>query len=683
MKAFTQDITITGRVATISPEQKMFNVRCRSDEEFTIKVRPTTWFEVLNNLDGVNRDRSEEPEEAFSSGEERQIAKYIQPNRLLIVQGIYQEDDQAKGIEARHVILMHSSAASYVFEETHWWLRQISALTTRWLDDLFANRRSYKPDDFAEFYRTNLNIEGEPTNETTQECATLSRLIYGLSSAYLLTGNERFFLAAKAGVAYQRDTFRSLSHDGQYCFWDFGRRLEKNGYVKVVTSENSDDLGTIPLYEQIYALAGLTQFYRISLDWGVLEDIRRTINTFQDFYYDGESEECKAKGFPGHGGYFSHLDPASMRPDSAYLDNLPGTGAKNRSRKNWNSVGDHIPAYLVNLVLALDPEPRGTVDKRRQELLTVCRQILDETSKIVVDRFPDSSSKFVNERFHADWTPDHGWFWQQNRGIAGHNLKIAWNLTRVAFYFQSLEKRSRDKRQDQQADYYGGRSEESLALAGRLARDMAEVGTDMYRGGIFDAMERNPTNGQSVEFAWGNTKDFWQQEQGILAYLILHGAARGGGEYLELARESMAFWNAFFLDRDRQGIFFRTTESGRPIITGSYADKGGHSVSGYHAFELNYLAHMYIRSFVSPSTDPKIDDDFNLYFRVSPNCGQETLNVLPDFMPPGTLRITQIVVNGVDKTDELKPKAPDLFQIALVPGDREQEIMVKFRSMGT
>lgn len=32
-----------------------------------------------------------------------------------------------------------------------------------------------------------------------------------------------------------------------------------------------------PLYEQIYALAGLTLYYRITGDWQVLQDIRRTV----------------------------------------------------------------------------------------------------------------------------------------------------------------------------------------------------------------------------------------------------------------------------------------------------------------------------------------------------------------------------------------------------------------------
>ena len=119
---------------------------------------------------------------------------------------------------------MHSIPGRYLFEETHWWLVQISQMADRWLDVLFDARRSYEIDDFSKIYRTNLNITGGPTADNVQECATLSRLIYGLSSAYLLTGAERYYLAAKAGVDCQREAFRSLSHDGQRCIWAFGRR---------------------------------------------------------------------------------------------------------------------------------------------------------------------------------------------------------------------------------------------------------------------------------------------------------------------------------------------------------------------------------------------------------------------------------------------------------------------------
>ena len=101
-----------------------------------------------------------------------------------------------------------------------------------------------------------------------------------------MTGAERYFLAARAAADYLREAFRSLSHDGQNCFWAYGRRrnLEgERGESLLFASQGPDDVGTVPLYEQIYALAGLTQFYRITLDWEVLEDIRRTINSFQAF----------------------------------------------------------------------------------------------------------------------------------------------------------------------------------------------------------------------------------------------------------------------------------------------------------------------------------------------------------------------------------------------------------------
>jgi hypothetical protein len=207
-----------------------------------------------------------------------------------------------------------------MFEETHWWLVQLTQMADRMLDHLFDFRRNYTIDDFSKFYRTNLNVLGQPIDDDVQECAVLSRLLYDLSTAYLITGADRYFLAARAAMKYLREAFRSLSHDGEHCFWAYGRRRNEEGEKGeslYFASQGPDDVGTIPLYEQIYALAGLTQYYRITLDWAVLEDIRRTINSFQDFYWD--PPEAKQKGFAGAGGYYSHLDPATMRPDTPTL----------------------------------------------------------------------------------------------------------------------------------------------------------------------------------------------------------------------------------------------------------------------------------------------------------------------------------------------------------------------------
>ena len=58
-------------------------------------------------------------------------------------------------------------------------------------------------------------------------------------------------------------------------------------------------------------------------------------------------------------------------------------------------------------------------------MLTYC-------ADMIVKHFPDyDNSPFVQEKFHEDWSHDRTWGWQQNRAVVGHNLKIAWNLTRM------------------------------------------------------------------------------------------------------------------------------------------------------------------------------------------------------------------------------------------------------------
>ena len=677
LNGYNQGLTVGGTIVSVDPGRQLFSVEARSGDTFEAIVGRETNYQVLSNLDAVDRNRVPDPQGVARDDDNIvfNLQKYAVPGRPVYIRGIYQENGNSQRYEARDVYLLHSDATRYLFEETHWWPAQATQMADRILDHLFDAKRSYTIDDFAEFYRTNLNILGQRTDETTQECAVLSRLLYDLSSAYLMTGAERYLMAARAAADYLREAFRSLSHDGRYCFWSYGRRRNlqgERGEFLLFASQGPDDVGTVPLYEQIYALAGLAQFYRITLDWDVLEDIRRTVDTFQGFFWDPPS--ATEKGFAGKGGYYSHIDPATMRPDMVVAE-------ENRSKKNWNSVGDHIPAYLVNLILSLEPLPQGEVRRTLAPLLEVCHSILEETSSLICEKFPDPESDFVVERFHADWTPDLTYRWQQNRAVVGHNLKIAWNLTRCAYYFQTRAKRLRDEGKTQQADGYVKRSDCCLEVAKRQADRMAEVGLDKIRGGIFDCVERNPAGGMPTQFAWGATKDFWQEEQGILAYLILYGAT-GNPDYLRLARECSAFWNLFFLDRERQGYFFRTTENGLPILEGQYEMKSSHAI-GYHAFELAYLAHLYTRTYVAAGGGS--DNSFSLYFKISTTEEQGSINVLPDFMPPGRVRITRVAANGVDMTEELDPANLAEYQIptdAMPPDpvDGTVELVVEFQA---
>jgi mannose/cellobiose epimerase-like protein (N-acyl-D-glucosamine 2-epimerase family) len=636
---------------------------------------------VLQNLDGLDNDRV--PNNGFDSSSPTAsglVKKYINTGQLIAVEGIHQINGTDWRFDARTVHLLSSVKDRYLFEETHWWLTQTARLADQWLDSLFGDKRTYAVDDWVALYRTDLNILGLPIDDDTQECAVLSRLIYGLSAAYLIVGDDRYRQAAAAAVRFQRDSFRSLSHDGTYCFWAFGRRRGKYGTELLVPSEAGDDKGSIPLYEQIYAIAGLANYYRISLDWEVLEDIRRTVCAFNAFFLD-EKRTPSDPAFQGYGGYFSHIDYATMRPDR-------NSNPANNCKKNWNSVGDHIPAYLVNLLLALDPQPVGGREEL-EELRDAARTLLERVTTLIIDKFPDKDPKipFVNERFMANWDPDHSYSWQQNRAIIGHNFKIAWNLTRVANYYQTLAQETRPHAptaasgsQTAQVEHYRDLARKCMDLAERLGQSMTQVGLDQIRGGCFDAVEREPYKGSAgahmpVEFTWGNTKDFWQQEQAILAYLILFGHT-GKGLYLTGARETEAFWNLFFLDRDHRGMYFRVTDNGQPVVQGGYEVRGGHSdASGYHCFELNYLAHIYNRAYVGPKNDT--DTAFCLYFKPNQHSRMRSLNVLPDFMPPDRVEIEQVTVNGVVR----EHADPHYFQIDLAEKDLGCDIVVRFRAM--
>ena len=767
---FVSTLTIMGEVVEVHAavdQPPAVTIRLRSGDHVKAWFLPTSDIDTLKNLDhesrgrenfGVGSGRSEDSPTLDEKGDAESIvpngAESIdsetyrgkmrglgfgeeeswklwhlrvkllamldtaKPAQIVIVEGNYYVDGGQDRYETRKLTLLSTFHPTnpqddrrYLFEHTAWWIEQITRMADQWLDSLFSEKRTYLRDDFAALYRTNSNIYGLPTDDASQEVATLSRLIYGFTSAYLLTGQERYLMAAQAGVDYQREAFRIISADGRFCFWAHAKRKLRYGSRKVLPSSAGDDFGAIPLYEQIYALAGLTHYYRITYDPQVLHDIRRTIASFDQLFRKRPFPSTPGTG--GHGndsgakthedptpGYYSHIDPVTFSPHDPNL-------GKNRSRKNWNSIGDHIPAYLIDLILALDPLPPDA-PADLSKFLDDSKRMLEDLSKTIVvslvNRKGDNS--YVVERLKAGdpaqawqesqlkpgdmgnyFVEDKDWDWQQNRAVVGHNLKIAWNMTRVAFYCLTEARKAENHGEVADAKAFDKFAEELTSVAIALGVDMEKRGMDQVRGGCFDTVERDPRNGMWVQFPWQGTKDFWQQEQAILAYYIIYGMLAKGSspekfgvddaqfkDFLKLARESSAFWNAFILDRERSGIFFRVNSDGQPIIEGHFGLKGNHSISGYHAFELNFLAQIYHRCFL-PHRQAHFAS-FVMNFHVHRRSRMSSINVLPDFVPPDTLRISKVIIGGFERplADSVFPEAP--FQVRLKPDDYETPIQV-------
>jgi len=599
---FTFSDTVAGYVSSFNSKENMFTVRTSDDREMAVYLTPNTFSRFTYNLDEPYADASS------------LAPSLLALNRQFVyVYGTFYPAAEGAGkFEAQWLVFPGKGPGIYRHEEPEWWIKQ-----SRSIGQSYMRWQFHYPGTEIDYhnYRTMLHLAGAKKGDYLQETDTISRLIYGLSTAFMMTGEEPFLEAAEIGTQYLRDHVRFLDEDNGVVYWYHGIKVEGEKENKLLTSEFGDDYYSIPMYEQIYALCGPCMTYRLTGDAKILWDIEQTIKLFDKYYKD-----------TNQGGYFSHLDPITLDPRAASLGN-------NRARKNWNSVGDHAPAYLINLYLATG-EPKYA-------------DFLENTFDTIVRHFPDyEHSPFVQERFFEDWSRDQSWGWQQNRAVVGHNLKIAWNLMRM------MSVKPKD---------------EYVSLARKIAELMPDAGSDRQRGGWYDVVERQMKPAEKhYRFVWHDRKAWWQQEQAILAYLILYGVLRDD-QYLRLARESAAFYNAFFLDHDDGAVYFNTLAHGLPYLLGNERMKGSHSMSAYHSMELCFLSAVYTNLLITKQP-------MFFHFKPYPNAFPENiLRVSPDLLPAGSVCIEECWIDD-RKHDDFDALG---LKVCLPKSEKRQKVKVK------
>ena len=150
--------------------------------------------------------------------------------------------------------------------------------------------------DYRNYRTTHSRREGR-TDNYRQETDTISRLVYGFATAYLLTGDDRY-LEARKGTEYLREHMRSTDSE-DIVYWYHGIDVHGPQEDKIFASEFGDDYDAIPAYEQIYALAGPIQTYRITGDPRILDDAEMTVDS------------STASSSTRKGGYFSRTSTRS------------------------------------------------------------------------------------------------------------------------------------------------------------------------------------------------------------------------------------------------------------------------------------------------------------------------------------------------------------------------------------
>lgn len=597
---FTFTDTIAGYVFAYHPQERWFILETSDKRQFKVNLIASTYARTVRNLNEPYQDASGNMEQLLAT-----------KGQYVFVYGtFYPNDDKEKTVfEAQWMIFPSTTPGEYRQEEQDWWIEQIKSIASSYLKWQFDYPN--QTIDYAN-YRTMLHLKGAKGGDYLQETDTISRMVYGFASAYMLTGQDEYLEGAEKGTNYLREHLRFFDKDDDLVYWYHGLKVEGDKETKLLTSEFGDDYDSIPMYEQIYALAGPTQTYRITGDPKIMFDIEKTIELFEKYYKDNEGE-----------GYYSHIHPITFDPKEESL-------AHNRARKNWNSVGDHAPAYLINLYLATGEEKYA--------------DFLEYTFDTITKYFPDyENSPFVQEKFFDDWSKDQTWGWQQNRAVVGHNLKIAWNLMRM----QSL--RSKDS---------------YLEFAEKIAALMPAAGSDQQRGGWYDVVERELKINGHHQFVWHDRKAWWQQEQAILAYMILHGLL-GKDEYLKYARESAAFYNAFFLDTDDGGVYFNVFANGMPYLLGTERFKGSHSMSAYHSTELCFLSAVYTNLLITKKPT-------YFYFKPYPKSFKNNkLFVSPDILPKGSVSITECFIDDKPYTNF------DAEALVVTLPDTDKQVRVK------
>ena len=589
--------------------QGLVELETSDGRPYTVKITAACYAELVRNLG--------EPFQAAPS-----IREILVVGRFIHAYGLFYPESDALKFEAKHLLVFGRKAELLRFEEQNWWTHQIQQLLNFYLEAQFRVNEG-ETIDFKNF-RTDLSAEGLKL-DGVQNLDTVSRLVYGFATAYMMTGDERALEAATKGTQYMQKHFRHRDSSEGITYWYSQIDIQSDGSMrKYMGSTAGGDEGgnAIPCYEQIYALAGPTQTYRLTGENGILVDIVDTISFLNRYYKDHGP----------YGGYYSHVDPVTF---DAKADSL----GVNKAKKNWNSVGDHAPAYLINLYLATE-EPQYA-------------DFLESTFDTICDHFPDYGySPFMNEKFFDDWSRDLNWGIHQARCVVGHNLKVAWNLTRM----QSLRPKESYK-----------------TFAHQIADAIPAAGCDNQRGGWYDMMERTLKDGEEFyRLVWHDRKAWWQQEQGILAYYIMAGVYNDKKEYLQYAREGSAFYNGWFLDYEEGGIYFNVLANGQPYALGSERGKGSHSMAGYHSFELCFLAAVYTNLLVNRQP-------MDFYFSPQPGAWKDNiLRVAPDLLPANSIELTEVWIdNKIYENFDRK----NLY-VVLPETDKELKVRVRITPAG-
>src|SRR5207248_2858503 len=205
--AFTFSDLIAGYVTHFNRADKAFGLRTSDGRDFEANLTPSTYARIAQNL--------EEPYQDCTA----RIGEMLENGQYVFAYGVFYPTSDGTRFEVKSLVFPGDKPGAYRHEEPDWWIKQVRSIADSYLRWQFAYPE--KPIDFHE-YRTFLHLGGTKRGDYLQETDTISRLVYGFATAYLLTGEDRFLDGAEAGTQYLRDHMRFYDADEKLVYWYHG-----------------------------------------------------------------------------------------------------------------------------------------------------------------------------------------------------------------------------------------------------------------------------------------------------------------------------------------------------------------------------------------------------------------------------------------------------------------------------
>ena len=222
---FTFSDTVAGYVTNFDSGSDSYTVKTAGDQEFTIKLMSNTYAQFTRNLGDPWQD---------CTGQMRQM---LTEGRYVFTYGVFYPEGDGFSVEAQFLMFPGRKVGEYGFERQDWWVKQVASIADFYLKAQFGTG----PVDYKN-YRTTIQLSGQKeTDNYRQETDTISRLVYGFASAYLLTGDDRYLEGAEKGTEYLREHMRFYDMDENIIYWYHGIDVHGSREDKVFSSEFGDD----------------------------------------------------------------------------------------------------------------------------------------------------------------------------------------------------------------------------------------------------------------------------------------------------------------------------------------------------------------------------------------------------------------------------------------------------------